>query len=66
MPYFSNEEIRSAPEGYVPAQVLEEGKVQGPQCCGERMEDDGGCSEGCCDDYKCSKCGYRVRIEWPD
>lgn len=26
----------------------------------------GGCSEGCCDDYKCPACGRRWRIEWPD
>lgn len=28
--------------------------------------DDGGCSEGCCDDYKCIHCGKCYRIEAPD
>lgn len=42
------------------------GVVAKPSCCDEYMEDDGGCSEGCCDDYKCLKCGTRVRVEAPD
>jgi hypothetical protein len=25
--------------------------------------DDGGCSEGCCDDYKCKDCGHAWRVE---
>lgn len=25
--------------------------------------DDGGCSEGCCDDYKCADCGATWRVE---
>lgn len=66
MSFFSNAEIKSAPKEYEPAQVLEDGSVRGPKCCGQRMDDDGGCSEGCCDDYKCAKCGHTVRIEWPD
>ena len=66
MTYFSNEEIKNAPKGYKSAQVLEGGIVKGPQCCGKDMMGDGGCSKGCCDDYKCSICGYQVRIEWPD
>jgi tRNA(Ile2) C34 agmatinyltransferase TiaS len=37
-----------------------------PVCCGEQMQDDGGCAQGCCDDFKCLKCGKRIRIEWPD
>lgn len=49
-----------------PAQVLEGGHVRGPRCCGAPMKDAGGCSEGCCDDYRCTVCGYKVRIEWPD
>jgi len=43
-----------------------DGTVKGPTCCGQPMQDDGGCSEGCCDDYKCGICGKRIRIEWPD
>lgn len=66
MPYFSNKEIRAAPEGYRPAQVFANGHVRGPECCGKPMEDDGGCSEGCCDDYRCAICGHEVRVEWPD
>lgn len=66
MPFYSNAEIKSAPAGYEPAQVLPNGSVTGPRCCGQKMADDGGCSDGCCDDYKCSTCGHTVRIEWPD
>lgn len=66
MPYFSNREIREALTGYEPAQILEDGKVLGPRCCDHPMAEDSGCSEGCCDDYRCSICGYTVRIEWPD
>lgn len=66
MPYFSNEEIRTAPKGYEPAQILDNGTVRGPKCCGQSMKDVGGCSLGCCDDYECTICGYEVRIEWPD
>lgn len=66
MPYLSNREIKTAPDGYVPASETSEGVCLPPQCCGGYMADDGGCSEGCCDDYKCLTCGYRVRIEWPD
>ncbi len=65
MPFFSNSEIKSAPPSYEPAAVID-GKCVGPKCCGEKMVDDGGCLEGCCDDYKCLKCGHTVRIEWPD
>jgi hypothetical protein len=42
------------------------GSVSGPVCCGERMDDDGGCREGCCDDYRCARCGQSFRVEWPD
>lgn len=68
MPFYSNKEINEAPPGYVPARLGDKPSdpIIGPQCCGEPMADDGGCSAGCCDDYKCQKCGHRVRIEWPD
>src|ERR1043165_3546559 len=45
---------------------LETGVVTAPWCCGRRMVDDGDCNCGCCDDYRCTKCGRRVRIEGPD
>lgn len=44
----------------------EDGSVSAPKCCGVRMADDGGCSEGCCDDFKCTVCGKTLRIAWPD
>ena len=66
MGFFSNAEIKSRPEGYEPAGINADGSVYGPKCCGQKMARDGGCSEGCCDDYRCEKCGHRVRIEWPD
>lgn len=65
MPFYSNGEATSAPESYAPAAVNADGSVSGPRCCGQKMVDVGGCSEGCCDDFKCSVCGYKVRIEWP-
>lgn len=40
--------------------------VVGPICCGARMTDVGGCSSGCCDDYRCGRCGREHRVEWPD
>lgn len=48
------------------AGLLINNQCQTPECCGEKMQDDGGCAEGCCDDFKCSKCGKQVRVEWPD
>ena len=66
MPYYSNTEIKSAPPQYEPAKISEDGTCIGPRCCGQKMTDDGGCSSGCCDDYKCEVCGHTVRIEWPD
>lgn len=46
--------------------INEDGSVGRPSCCGVEMQDDGGCSEGCCDDFKCSICGKNLRVEWPD
>lgn len=40
--------------------------VTSPECCGHSMKSDGGCSEGCCDDFLCETCGKRLRVEWPD
>lgn len=54
------------PEGFKPAQVFNSGSVTGPECCGQKMADDGDCGQGCCDDYRCGKCGYRCRVEWPN
>jgi hypothetical protein len=31
--------------------------------CHPAAEDDGGCSEGCCDDYRCPYCGVHWRVE---
>lgn len=66
MPYYSNAEIATATSAYEPAYIDESGKCHGPRCCGRPMADNGGCSAGCCDDYKCDQCGHTVRIEWPD
>lgn len=66
MPFLSNEEARNAPSNYEPAKINSNGSVSGPRCCGQPMTDDGGCIQGCCDDYKCDICGHEVRIEWPD
>lgn len=66
MPFYSNKEIKERPAQYESAGINPDGSVHGPKCCGVKMTDDGGCSEGCCDDYRCDVCGYRVRIEWPD
>ena len=43
-----------------------DGTVHAPTCCGQSMKDDGGCSQGCCDDYRCTVCGKTVRVEWGD
>jgi transposase-like protein len=37
-----------------------------PKCGSRELKDNGGCAEGCCDDYVCKSCGYAFRIEWPD
>lgn len=57
---------KDRPAGFRGAQILANGKCIGPQCCGEPMADNGDCGRGCCDDYKCEKCGYKTRVEWPD
>lgn len=44
----------------------EDGSVRSPTCCGQTMLGDGGCSQGCCDDFKCEVCGRTLRVEWPD
>lgn len=54
------------PESFEPARINEDLRVCAPRCHGERMLDDGGCLEGCCDDYKCAECEFTIRIEWPD
>lgn len=46
--------------------INDDGTVRAPTHCGVSMLDDGGCSDGCCDDYKCSVCGFKQRVEWPD
>lgn len=33
---------------------------------GRPLIDRGSCNEGCCDDYECTDCGHRFRVEWPD
>ena len=43
-----------------------DGTVSTPICCGHKMLDDGGCSDGCCDDYRCEHCGKKIRVEWGD
>lgn len=48
------------------ALINPDGSVRGPRCCGQPMADDGGCSTGCCDDFKCDVCGKTLRVEWPD
>ena len=42
------------------------GNMHSPMCCGKKMDSDGGCSDGCCDDWKCKVCGRRLRTEAPD
>jgi len=46
MGYFSNKEIKTAPDGYVPAQIDADGKCTGPRCCGQKMQPNGGCDIG--------------------
>ena len=37
-----------------------------PKCGSRSLKDNGGCKEGCCDDYVCNDCELHFRIEWPD
>jgi transposase-like protein len=37
-----------------------------PRCREESVVDDGRCRDGCCDDYRCTACGYTFRVELPD
>ena len=53
-------------EGQWQATVDDKGNVTSPGCCNTPMKYNGGCSTGCCDDYKCEVCGKTIRIEWPD
>lgn len=57
---------KERPEGFRNARIEAGGICHGPECCGQKMADDGDCGQGCCDDYKCEKCGYTTRVEWPD
>ena len=57
-----DKEIRT----FAPDVYSANGTFRGPMCCGVRMKDDGGCSEGCCDDWLCQVCGKEVRTEAPD
>ncbi len=43
-----------------------DGSVSAPCCCGVPMVCYGGCSEGCCDDYRCATCDRSIRVQWPD
>lgn len=63
---FSAAAQKSRPESFVHAQISENGSVTRPQCHGQPMADAGDCGQGCCDDYRCGVCGYKVRVEWPD
>jgi hypothetical protein len=40
------------------------GIVHAPVCCGQKMIDDGECSDGCCDYFKCRVCDKRIRLEY--
>jgi len=35
-------------------------------CKHVELEDDGECSDGCCDYMRCKQCGKRFRVEVPD
>jgi len=37
-----------------------------PKCEKLTLVDAGGCRDGCCDDFRCTACGYSFRMEWPD
>jgi len=46
--------------------TCDDGSVRAPVCCGQSMKKDGGCAEGCCDDYRCEICNKKVRVEWAE
>ena len=46
--------------------VCDNGHISAPWCCAQRMIDDGNCAWGHNDDYRCKKCGRRVRIPLTD
>jgi hypothetical protein len=54
------------PDGFERGEVGPHGMSVMPKCCGLPVVDDGGCSEGCCDDFVCTVCGYSFRFEWGD
>ena len=35
-------------------------------CCNAPVEKDGSCFEGCCDQWKCTKCGRSFLVELGD
>lgn len=39
-------------------------KERGEPCTHPRPIDDGGCADGCCDDWRCGDCGKRWRVEY--
>lgn len=52
---------------FAPGVYHANGTVHAPRCsCGTQMVGDGGCNEGCCDDWKCPGCGKLIRTEAPD
>lgn len=51
---------------YRPDVYLDDGSVNAPKCCNQKMTDIGTCSDGCCDIWECSVCGKRIRTEAPD
>ena len=49
-----------------PHKVLVDWSNVSPYTLPDNIVRDGGCSEGCCDDFKCTLCDYTFRIECPD
>lgn len=52
-------------ETYIPADESQLFPKKCPKCQG-KLVDNGGCGDGCCDDYKCTVCKYTFRVEMPD